>query len=60
MAQSIRIKRTIVPDNPPPALADGELAVELNSAVPRLWVGVPTGIDRPAHGKSSAMTSICR
>jgi hypothetical protein len=47
MAQSIRIKRTGTANNPPGplSLAEGELAVEMNRTVPRLWVGVPTGID---------------
>src|SRR5262245_2866719 len=47
MAQSIRIKRTIQPNNPPlPGSLDvGELAVEMNRVVPRLWVGVPSAID---------------
>jgi hypothetical protein len=40
MAQSIRIRRTPTANNPPVGLADGELAVEQNSPLPRLWVGV--------------------
>lgn len=44
MTQQVVIKHTATPNNPPPALAPGELSVEM--AVPcRLWVGVPTALD---------------
>ena len=45
MAQSIRIRRTLTQDLAPAGLAEGELAIEMNSALPRLWVGVPPAVD---------------
>ncbi len=44
MAQSIRIRRTLS-TLPPTGLAAGELAIEMNSVLPRLWVGVPQAVD---------------
>jgi hypothetical protein len=43
--QTIQIKRTLTPDQAPSGLVPGELAVEMNSPAPRLWVGVPAAID---------------
>lgn len=47
MPATIQIKRTAVPGNAPAvaSLAEGELAVELASPAPRLWVGVPAAVD---------------
>jgi hypothetical protein len=47
MVANILIKRTSVADQAPAAnsLQPGELAVEMASTPPKLWVGVPAGID---------------
>jgi len=42
---TIQIRRTATPNNPPIGLDPGQLAVEMASAPPRLWCGVPTTID---------------
>lgn len=47
MSARIQIKRTPTVNNPPAnnSLSQGELAVEMASSPPKLWVGVPTSID---------------
>lgn len=47
MSARIQIKRTPTANNPPAnnSLSQGELAVEMASSPPKLWVGVPTSID---------------
>ena len=45
MTQSIRIRRTLTQNQAPTGLAAGELAIEMSSVLPRLWVGVPTQAD---------------
>ena len=45
MPQKIQILRTSTPNQQPAALSPGELAIEMASVPPRLWVGVPTAID---------------
>lgn len=41
----MQIRRTAIPNESPGGLAEGQLAVEMASDPPRLWVGVPTSID---------------
>ena len=41
MAPVVQIKRTLNPNSPPGALAEGELSVELGGPI-RLWVGLPS------------------
>lgn len=41
----MQIRRTATPNAPPTGLAEGQLGVEMVGAQPRLWVGVPTGVD---------------
>lgn len=45
MPVRIQIRRTSTIDLAPTGLAQGELAVEMASTPPRLWVGVPGSID---------------
>jgi hypothetical protein len=45
MTQTIQSKRTLTPDLAPTGLAEGELSIELASATPKLWVGVPVAVD---------------
>lgn len=49
-------RRTREPDNPPAehSLVPGELAVEMASDPPRLWVGVPTDIDETGRRQVGA------
>lgn len=54
---TIQIRRTATPDNPPPGLMPGQLAVEMASSPPRLWCGVPYEINpsgRVEIGRSTA------
>jgi len=57
MSQTVIIKRTLTPDLPPPTLQPGELAVEMASIPPKLWVGVPTNID-PVGKKLLSPTNV--
>ena len=43
----MQIRRTYTANNPPPpaSLREGQLACELASVAPRLWIGVPNNID---------------
>lgn len=41
---TVQIKRTSTDNNPPAALKEGELAIEMGTPL-RLWVGVPPAID---------------
>lgn len=41
----MQIRRTPTPNAPPSGLLEGQLAVEMASTPPALWVGVPTAID---------------
>ncbi|MBO0863671.1 MAG: hypothetical protein J2P16_01175, partial [Mycobacterium sp.] len=41
----LRIRRTALANTPPPALAEGQLAVGMADTPPSLWVGVPSAID---------------
>jgi hypothetical protein len=41
----IQILRTLTPNQAPATLAPGELAIEMASLPPRLWVGVPASVD---------------
>jgi len=45
MVAKVQILRTSTPNQQPAALAPGELAIEMATVPPRLWVGVPTAID---------------
>ena len=54
MPGKVQILRTVTPDAAPTGLLEGELAVEMASTLPRLWVGVPASVDASGRRQLNA------
>lgn len=52
MTQTIQLKRTLTPNNPPGSLALGELSLGLGDVPIRMYAGTPTGVRQLFAGQA--------
>jgi len=58
--RTIQLRRTLVADREPDALADGEIALGLGNDPPRMWIGTPSGVVEFVATESRALRSRLR